>query len=112
MKLITRANVFCPDLDIHKSKEDVVMIQDFKVGITKFSMFGNQFRNGILNHLLPIWKHKLGILTQDHVPEPLILNNKNMHIAFGNKDEQVLHEFLLPQILLLIRSNIAKVINL
>ncbi len=47
---------------------------------------------------------------QDHVLQPLILNNKNKHVTFGNKHEQVFHEFLLPQILFCIRSSIAKMI--
>jgi len=105
MKLITRANLSCPDLDIHKSKEAIVVIQD-----SKFHGFGNQFKNGMLNHLLPIWKHNYGILTQDHVPQPLILNNKNKDIMFGNKHEQVFHELFLPKILLFIRNITAKVI--
>jgi hypothetical protein len=52
-----------------------------------FHGFGNQFRNGMLNHLLPIWKHNSGIFTQDHAPQPLIFNKKIMHIAFGKKKE-------------------------
>jgi hypothetical protein len=38
MKLITRANVSCPNLDIHKTKEIFAVIQDSKVSITNFSM--------------------------------------------------------------------------
>jgi hypothetical protein len=38
VKLITRANVLCLDLDIHKSKDDVVVIQDSKAKITYYSM--------------------------------------------------------------------------
>jgi hypothetical protein len=38
MKLITRANVSCPNLDIHKYKKIIVVIQDSRVGITNFSM--------------------------------------------------------------------------
>ncbi len=76
-----------------------------------FHGFGNQFKNGTLNYLLLIWKHNSGILTQDHAPQPLIFNNRNRHITFGNKQEQVLHEFLLPQILFLIKKNTTKVIS-
>jgi len=38
MKLITRANVSCLDVDIHKSKEVFPMIQDFKTNTTIFSV--------------------------------------------------------------------------
>jgi hypothetical protein len=34
IKLITRANVLCLDLDIHKSKDDVAVTQDYRARIT------------------------------------------------------------------------------
>jgi hypothetical protein len=38
IKLITRANVLCLDLDIHKSKDDVAVTQDYRAKITYSSM--------------------------------------------------------------------------
>jgi hypothetical protein len=39
MKLITRTNVSCPNLDIHKSKVVVVVIQNYKVRSQFFLWF-------------------------------------------------------------------------
>jgi hypothetical protein len=38
IKLIKRANVSCPHLDIHKSKDVVVVIEDSRARITYSSM--------------------------------------------------------------------------
>jgi len=38
MKLITKTNVSCLDLNIHKSKEVVVVTHESKMGVTYYSM--------------------------------------------------------------------------
>jgi hypothetical protein len=38
MKLIIKTNESCPNLDIHKSKEVIVVTHEFKMGITHYSM--------------------------------------------------------------------------
>ncbi len=64
----------------------------------------------MLNHLFVVWKHNLGILTHDQVPQPLSFYNRNMHVGFGNKQQYVLHKFLLWCIILLIKITIPKMI--
>jgi hypothetical protein len=38
MKLITKTNMSCQDLNIHKSKEVIIITQESKIGITYCSM--------------------------------------------------------------------------
>jgi hypothetical protein len=45
----------------------------------------------------------------DQMLQPLLLDNKNKHVGFGNK-QQVLHEFILLCIVFLVNINIPKVI--
>jgi hypothetical protein len=63
MKLITRTNMSCPNLDIHKSKENVVITHESKMEIIYCSMVSTTNERMVLNHLLVVWKHNLEILT-------------------------------------------------
>jgi hypothetical protein len=109
MKLITIVNASCPNLDIHKSKEIVALgYKILELASQMFPWFWQPIQEW---HAKPLASN-LGTQFGDFDARPctstLILNNINKYIAFGNKQKQVLHEFFLSQIFLLIRNNIAK----
>lgn len=85
IKLITKANVSCPNMDIHKSKE--VVTQESKTSITYYSMVLATNEGMTCGTIcIWIWEHNLRILMHDQVPWPLIPHNKNRYVSFGNKE--------------------------
>ncbi len=108
MKLITKTNMSCLHLNIHKSKK-IVVTHESKVGITYYSMV-LATNERMLNHLIIIRKHNSRILMHDQVHQPLIFYNRNKHVTFDNKQQQVLHIFLLLCIIFFIMITIPKMI--
>jgi hypothetical protein len=64
----------------------------------------------MLNHLLVVHKHNLGVLMRDQMPQTLTFYNKIRHVSFSNKQWQIFHKFLLLRIILFIGIPIPKMI--
>jgi hypothetical protein len=64
----------------------------------------------MLNHLLVIHKHNLGIMAHDQMFQTLTFYTKSRHVGFGNKQQEVLHKILLLCIVIFIKITILKMI--